>query len=437
VANGRFFALLTFVLSAFWPSSAFSAVDKKTAADIDREIEKIRPEMIKIRRYIHMYPELANHEVETARNIAAKLASFGLEVKTGVAKTGVVGLLRGGRPGATIALRAEMDAVSLLESAEVPFRSLNPGLMHANGHDIHAAALLGTAYVLSALKDRVHGNVKFIFQPASEGTSDNEESGAALMIKEGVLDGPPVGAIYSFHVWPEPLGQVYTAPGILLAGSDVFEITIKGRAAQGSQPQDGVDAIVLAAEVIMALQTIVSRFIEPTDPALLTIGRIEGGAKADLLADRVRLEGIVRTLDDATRKRIQRLMENAVKGIVQAFGGDYAFSFKQEVPPLYNHPELLDLVVPALNEALTDRDVQPIKPQMMADDFAYFAQKIPAFYFFLGVRNPRLPGAPLHSPAFNPDERAIGTGIKLLAHIVLDGLDRQSRLAKDAGEALR
>jgi amidohydrolase len=437
VAFGRLSALLTLLFAVLCPLAGRPSVDKKTAADIDREIEKIRPEMIKVRRYIHMYPELANHEVETARTIAGKLASWGLEVKTGVARTGVVGLLRGGQPGATIALRAEMDAVALYEMTDVPFKSLNPGVMHANGHDLHTAVVLGTAYVLSTLKDRISGNVKFIFQPASEASPDDEEGGAELMIKEGVLDNPPVGAIYGFHVWPEPLGQVFTAPGILLAGSDAFDITIKGRAAQGSQPQDGVDAVVLAAEVVLALQTIVSRAVEPTDPVLLTVGRIEGGAKADLVADRVRLEGIVRTLNDATRRKMERLMEGAVKGIVQAFGGDYAFTFKQDVPPLYNHPELVDLVASTLNEALGDRTVQPIKPQMMADDFSFFAQKAPAFYFFLGVRNPRLPGAPLSSPAFNPDERAIGTGIKVLCHLVLDGLDRQSRLAKEPDKALR
>jgi len=390
--------------------------------------------MVKVRRYIHMYPELANHEVETARNIAAKLASWGLEVKTGVARTGVVGLLRGGRPGTTVALRAEMDAVAIYETADVPFKSLNAGVMHATGHDLHAAAVLGAAYVLSTLKDRVAGNVKFIFQPASEAPPDDEESGAALMIKEGVLDNPAVGAIFGFHVLPEAFGQAFTAPGILLAGSDTFEITIKGRAAPGSQPQDGVDAIVLAAEVVLALQTIVSRAVEPTDPSLLTIGRIEGGTKTDVIADRVRLEGIVRTLNDATRKKVQKLMEAAVKGVVQAFGGDYAFAFKQDVPPLYNHPELVEIIFPTLRDVLGERQVQPIKPQMMSDDFSVFAQKVPAFYFFLGARNPRLPAAPLSGPNFNPDERAIGTGIKILSHLVLDALDRQSRLATDAGD---
>jgi amidohydrolase len=412
-------------------------VDKRTAADIDREIEKIRPEMIKVRRYIHMYPELANRETETARNLAAKLASWGLEVKTGVARTGVVGLLRGGRPGSTVALRAEMDAVAIHEAADVPFKSLNPGVMHATGHDLHAAVVLGTAYVLSTIKERLPGNVKFIFQPGSESPPDGEESGAALMIKEGVLDNPPVGAIYGFHVWPEAYGQAFTAPGLLLAGSDTFEITVKGRAAPGSQPQDGVDAVVLAADVVLALQTIVSRSVEPSDPTLLTIGRIDGGTKSDVIADRVRLEGIVRTLNDATRKKVQRLMENAVKGVVQAFGGDYAFTFKQDVPPLYNHPELVDLVLPSLHDALGERQVQSVKPQMMSDDFSFFAQKVPAFYFFLGARNPRLPAAPLSSPNFNPDERAVGTGIKVLSHLVLDGLERQSRLATDAAEVRR
>jgi len=437
VAYGRRPLLISLLFAVLWIPEARAGVDKRTAADIDREIEKIRPEMVKVRRYIHMYPELANREVETARNLAAKLASWGLEVKTGVARTGVVALLRGDRPGSTVALRAEMDAVPIPETADVPFKSLNAGVMHATGHDLHAAVVLGTAYVLSTLKERLAGNVKFIFQPASESPPDDEESGAALMIKEGVLDNPPVGAMYGFHVWPEAYGQVFTAPGILLAGSDTFEITVKGRTAPGFQPQDGVDAVVLAAEVILALQTIVSRAVEPSDPTLLTIGRIDGGTKSDVIADRVRLEGIVRTLNDATRKKVQRLMDSAVKGVVQAFGGDYAFTFKQDVPPLYNHPELVDLVLPTLRDALGERQVQPVKPQMMSDDFSFFAQKVPAFYFFLGARNPRLPAAPLSSPNFNPDERAIGTGIKILSHLVLDGLDRQSRLAKDVVEVRR
>ena len=251
------------------------------------------------------------------------------------------------------------------------------------------------------------------------------------MIKEGVLDNPPVGAIFGFHVWPESLGQAFTAPGIFLANSDSFAITIKGKSAYGAQPQEGVDAVVLASQVVLALQSIISRTVDPTDPALLTIGKIEGGTRSDLIADRVHLEGIVRTLSETNRKKVSRLMETVVKDTVHSFGGDYSFVFEQDVPSVYNHPEFFDLMLPSLNEALADKKASPIKPQLMADDFGLYGQKIPGFFFFLGVKNPRLPAAaPLHSPYFNPDERSIGIGIKIMCHLLLDALDQQARLEK-------
>jgi amidohydrolase len=432
VTSKGFVRVLPLFLSAFFCfAAAPAAVDKKTAADIDREIAKISPEMVKVRRRIHMDPQLANREQETANIISGRLISLGLDVKTGIAKSGVVALLRGGQTGATIALRTDIDAVPIQEMADVPFKSLNPGVMHATGNDIHASIVLGTAYVLNELKDRIKGNIKFIFQPAGEGAPPGEEGGASLMIKEGVLDNPPVGAVFGFHVWPENVGQAFIASGPILANSDSFQITIKGKSSEGSQPQDGVDAIVLASQVVVALQTLVSRAIDPTDPALLTIGRIEGGTKADLIADRVRLEGIVRTLSETNRKRIARLMESAVKGIVQSFGGDYTFSFDEETPSVSNHPELLNLLMPTLSEAVGAANLNPVKPQMMSDDFALYSQRIPGFYFLLGARNPRLPNsAPLYSPYFNPDERSIGTGIKILCHLLLDCLEQQSRLEK-------
>lgn len=431
MALKRKFQILSVLFSVCCCVLTAPAVDKKTAADIEREIEKIRLEIIKVRRLIHMDPQLAYHEQETANIVSGRLATLGLDVKTGVAKTGVVGLLRGSQPGATIAVRADMDGVPIQELADVPFKSLNPGIMHATGHDLHTAIVLGTAFVLNELKDRIKGNIKFIFQPASEGPPSGEEGGAALMIKEGVLDNPPLGAIFGFHVWPENLGQVFTAPEAILANADSFQITIKGKSAQGSQPQEGVDAIALASQVVMALQTLISRNVDPTDPALLTIGKIEGGTSPDLIADRVRLEGIVRTLSDANRKKISRLMESVVKGIVHSFGGDYTFSFAEDTPSVYNHPELMALMMPSLADSVADRKVSPIKPQMMADDFALYSQKIPALYFFLGVKNPRLPNsAPLYSPYFNPDERAIGIGIKTLCYLLLDCLEQQSRLEK-------
>jgi amidohydrolase len=348
-----------------------------------------------------------------------------------------VALLRGGLPGITVAVRAGLDAVPIQEQADVPFKSLNPGVMHANGRDIDASVVLGTAFVLNALRDRLKGNVKFIFQPASEGGRDDEESGAALMIKEGTLENPTVGAVFGFRVWPEDVGRVFSAPGPLLASSDSFSITIKGRSAQGAQPQEGVDAIVLAAQIVTALQAIISRTVDPTEPALLTIGRIEGGAKADLIADRVRIEGIVRTLNETTRRKVQRQMEGTVKGLVNAFGGDYAFSYVQDVPPVVNHPELFGPMSATVGEALGEERVRPIKPQMMADDFAFFGQKVPSFYFLLGVKSPRLPATAPYSPAFNPDERSIATGIKILAHLVLDGLDQQSRLVSGSDAPIK
>jgi len=424
------------LFSFLCPLSSFSAIDKKIVGEIDRETEKIAAEMIKIRRLIHMDPQLPGREQETAKIIAARLASLGFDVKTGVARSGVVGLLRGAQPGPIVALRADMDAVPIQELADVPFKSVNGGVMHAHGHDVHVAIALGAAYVLNALRDRMKGGVKFIFQPGADPASDDPESGAAQMIREGVLENPAVAVIFGYHVWPDTLGQVYSSSGPMLAASDAFEITVKGRTAQASQPQDGVDAIVLAAQIVNSLQSIISRTIEPTDPALLTIGRIEGGLKSDLIADRVRMEGILRTLNDATRRKIQRLMEASIRGTTQAFGGDYTLIFKQAVPTVSNHPELFAAMLPVLNGALADRPVQRLAPQMMADDFSLYGRKIPSLFFLLGVRNPRLSSVPLESPYFNPDERSIALGIKLVSQIILDCLEQQSRLA-DSGEIIR
>jgi amidohydrolase len=424
------FRVLFIVFSVLCSTLAAPAVDKKTAADIDREIEKIRGDMVKIRNFIHRNPELAYREQDTGKIIGSRLVSLGLDVKTGVAKTGVVALLRGGQPGATIAVRAEMDAMPVQEMADVPIKSLTPGVMHASGNDLHMAIVLGTAFVLNEFRAQLKGNVKFLFQPASEIPEAGEESGASLMIKEGVLENPTVGAIFGFHAWLENVGQVFVAPEAMLANADAFEITIKGKSPQGTPADEGVDAIVLAAQVVTALQAIISRGIDPMDPALLTIGRVEGGSKSDIIADRVRLQGIVRTLSDANRKKISRQIENAVKGIVHAFGGDYAFSLDEIAPAVYNHPELLSLLMPSFITAVGDKNVNSIKPQMMSDDFALFSQKVPALYFLLGVKNPRLPAAPLNSPYFNPDERCIATGIRVLCHLLLDALEQQSRLAK-------
>ena len=404
-------------------------VDPKTGQRIDEEIDKHTPEIIKIRRFIHMNPELSNREYETAKLVTSKLTSLGLDVQTGIAKTGVVGLLRGGQPGPTIAIRADMDALPIQELSGIPYKSLNPGVMHACGHDIHTSIALGTAMILSSMKDKMKGNIKFIFQPAEEGPPQEEEGGADLMIKEGVLENPSVGAIFGLHVWPDDLGQVYFSPGFILASSDSFQIKIKGKSAHGARPQEGIDSIVLASEVIIGLQSIISREIDPTDPAVLTIGKIEGGTRSNIIADKVTLEGTVRALSETNRKKIPRLIENLVKGLTQSSGASYTLNYEPSLPSVYNHPELGKNMLPTLVRLFGEDRVKQMSPQMVSDDFSYFAQKIPGFYFFLGVKTPGpQPAAPLHSPYFNPDERSISFGIKAMCHLLLDCLAQQSSL---------
>ncbi len=413
-----------------WLTLTARAVDKQTALLIDKEIEKRKIEIIKIRRFLHMNPELSNREYQTSKLIASKLISWGLEVKTGIAKTGVTGLLRGSEEGLTVALRADMDALPIQELAEVPYKSLNPGVMHACGHDIHTSIALGVALVLNNLKDHMKGNIKFIFQPAEEGPPPGEEGGAALMIKEGVLDNPPVRAIFALHVWPQDLGQVFFSSGPILAAADRFQIVIKGKSAHAARPYEGIDAITLAAQIIVDIQSIISRMVDPNDPAVITIGKIQGGTRANIVADEVRLEGTIRTLSEANRKRIPLLIENIVRGITEAFAAQYSFKFQPGTPPVYNHPELAKLMLPTLDHLLGENNVKDIKPQLVAEDFAYYCQKIPGLYFFLGVKNPQQETmAPLHSPYFNPDERSIPLGIKVMSHLLLDCLQHQSTLA--------
>jgi len=248
------------------------------------------------------------------------------------------------------------------------------------------------------------------------------------MIKEGVLDDPPVRAIFGLHVWPEAnVGQVMFSPGIIMASSDWFQLTIKGRGAHGARPQEGVDAIVLASQVIMSLQSITSRFIDPTDPIVLTVGKISGGTRSNILADQVILEGTVRTLSQENRQKIQGLISSIVRGIVQPLGGDFTLDYRQTVPFVYNHPELARLMLPSMINAVGAENILELKPQFVAEDFAFFAQKIPALYFFLGVKNPReTKPASLHSPYFNPDERSIPVGIRVMCHLLLDCLEKWS-----------
>ena len=425
----RALILLVAALAVLPPAAR--SVDLKTSQRIDDEIEKNRAEIVKVRRFIHMNPELGNREFETARLISAKLEPLGFEVRTGVAKTGVVAVLRGSQPGPAVAVRADMDALPVQETTNLPFKSLNPGVMHACGHDVHSSVVLGTALVLNALKDKLKGTVTFLFQPAEEGAPDGEEGGADLMVKEGALDNPSVGAVFGFHVWPENVvGTVLVAPGNMTAAADTFTITVKGKSAHAARPHEGVDAVVIAAEIVTALQTVVSRASDPTDPAVLTIGTIDGGTRRNIIAERVVLEGTVRTLSETNRKKIPLLMESIVRNIAGMYGAEGQLEYKEALPSVFNNPELAAAMNPTLTKLLGKDKTLIWKPQMIAEDFSYLAQKAPGFYFFLGVKSPaQATAAPLHSPNFNPDERSIPLGIRILSHLLLDALDGQSALA--------
>lgn len=431
IQKARFLSVLPALTALFLTVAAFG-VDRNTALEILREIEKLKPEIIRIHRFIHMNPELGNREFQTANLVTSKLLSLGLDVKTSIAKTGVTGLLTGEEEGFTVALRADMDALPIQELADVPYRSLNPGVMHACGHDLHTTIALGTAMILNTIKNRIKGNIKFIFQPAEEGTPPGEEGGARLMIKEGVLEDPPVGTILGLHVWPENVGEVHFSTGPVMASADWFEIIIKGKSAHAATPHEGIDAIVLASQVILSLQSIISRTTDPTDPAVITIGKIKGGKKSNIIANEVRLEGTVRTLSEENRKIIPQSIEDIIKGITHSFGADYSFNYRKGVPPVYNHPELAKIILPSLYNLLGKTNVKEIKPQLVAEDFSYYCQEIPAFFFFLGVKDPdqeTMP--PLHSPYFNPDEQSIFLGVRIMCHLLLDCLEHQSDLEKD------
>ncbi len=340
----KFFSLLLFFVLL---TPAGFTIDRATALLIEKEIKKHINEIIKIRRFLHMNPELSNREYETSKLITSKLMSLGIEVKSGIAGTGVSGLLEGNHEGFTLGLRADMDALPIQEETHLPYTSLNPGVMHACGHDIHMSIALGTAIVLNNLKDKIKGKIKFIFQPAEEGPPKGEEGGASLMVKEGVLKEPSVMAIFGQHVWPSiEVGQILFSSGPIMASSDTFEIIIKGKSAHGARPYEGIDAITLAAHTIVSIQSFMDRMIDPSDPAVVSIGKIYGGGRSNIIADSVTLEGTVRTLTRTNRTKIETMLENIVQGITHPFGATYTFNYQKGAPPVYNHPDLADIMLP-------------------------------------------------------------------------------------------
>jgi amidohydrolase len=422
----------TLTLGALASPAAKSSDPAATTArdqEIARAAEALRPKLIEMRRDFHMHPELSNREERTSRVVAERLRALGLdEVKTDVAKHGIVALLKGGKPGPVVAVRADMDALPIQETIDVPYKSQNPGVKHACGHDVHTSIELGVAEILSRMREQIPGTVKFIFQPAEEGAPAGEEGGAALMIKEGALENPRPQAIFGLHVMPTiEVGKIGTNSGPAMASADRFVITLHGKKVHGAYPQGGIDTVVVASECVMALQTIRSRRIDTLDPLVISVGSIHGGNRFNIIADEVKLEGTVRTLNEDVRRHVQQLMRETLAGVTSAYGASFEMDYEEGAAVTYNDPKLVEETLPTMRRILGEENVLTPRPQMGAEDFSYFARVIPGFYYFLGVRN-EAKGitAMLHTPEFDVDEESLVVGVKVMTGVLLDYLQRHS-----------
>jgi amidohydrolase len=392
--------------------------DLLAAIRAQAQAQELTEELTALRRDFHQHPELSHQEERTARVAAEYLRDLGLEVRTGIAGHGVVGILTGSRPGRAVAWRADMDALPLTEKVKVPWRSLSPGVMHACGHDFHLAIALGAARLLSALKDRLPGQYVFIFQPAEEGPP-RESSGAKGMVEAGVLKAPKVSAIGALHVAPNlDAGQIRYGLGAVMAGADHLTLTITGRSAHGATPHRGVDPILAAAQVLSQIQVFLAQRLDPRSPKILTFGTIQGGNRFNILADSVRLEGSLRYLQDSVRQEVLTGLRPLFEGLSQATGAEIELSAGPVYPILRNDPELSRRAVQILDTLVGTERLKELKPAMGSEDFSYFAAQVPAFYFFLGVRPPGSRGQALHSPLFNPDEAALPWGLTAAAGLL-------------------
>ncbi|HEV3250937.1 MAG TPA: amidohydrolase [Puia sp.] len=400
---------------------------------MDAAADKMEAKTIAWRRDFHEHPELGNREFRTAKIVADHLRSLGMEVKEGVAKTGVVGILRGSRPGPVIGLRADMDALPIVERTMVPFASKvkstfngeEVGVMHACGHDSHIAILMSVAEVLSQFKNNLRGTVKFIFQPAEEGLPAGEEGGAPLMVKEGVLDNPRVDVMFGLHIASATeSGKITYRSGATMAASDWFTIMVKGKGTHGSEPWKGIDPIVVSAQIIQGIQTIISRQTELNkQPAVISVCVLKGGLRANIIPEQVELTGTMRTLDKEMRKDIQQRIIRTASKIAESAGASAETSFDAKTLVTYNNPDLVNKMLPSLQKAAGQKNVSWMDVMMGAEDFSFFADKVPSFFFFLGgMKKGQDPSTafPHHTPDFYIDESGFKLGVKAFCHLVMD-----------------
>ncbi|MGF1556331.1 amidohydrolase [Paucihalobacter sp.] len=420
--------ILLFICSQFMQSQN---------TNIEADIAEIESKIIEWRRYFHQNPELSNREFNTAEKIAEHLKGLGLEVQTGIAKTGVVAILKGDKPGKVVALRADIDALPVTERNDLPFKSevkteflgTPTGVMHACGHDTHIAILMGVAEILSKHKEKINGTVKFIFQPAEEGPPPGEEGGAKLMIKEGVMNNPKVDAIFGLHISSDtPVGTIEYKPGGIMASVERFVITVKGKQTHGSQPWAGVDPILISAKIIDGLQTIISREAPLTkEAAVITVGKITAGTRFNIIPESAELIGTVRTLDKGMRTLIERRMTEMVTTLAKAYGGEAEITFQNNAGITFNNPNLVAQMLPSLQKVAGDDHVQLCKATTGGEDFSFFQEVVPGFYFFLGGMTPGNTEAfPHHTPDFMIDESGMLLGVKTFVALTFDYLNTKN-----------
>ncbi len=421
---------LCLFLSLFVISVPVSAIDN--SAEIDAATAKLMPKIIEWRRHIHQNPELGNREFKTATYVEDHLRKLGMEVRTGIAKTGVVGILKGSQPGPVIALRADMDGLPVTERNDLPFRSRataeyagqTVGVMHACGHDAHVAMLMGAAEVLAGMKDKIKGTVVFIFQPAEEGPPPGEEGGAPLMVKEGVMDNPKIEAIFGIHINSRTeVGTIRYKSGSVMAASDWFEIKIKGRQTHGAYPWLGVDPIAVATQIYTGLQMIVARRSDlPKAPVVITVGRINGGVRENIIPEELVMAGTIRTLDAEMHKDVHVKIRQVATSIAESMGATVEVSIDNKAPVTHNTPSLVEKMLPSLQKAAGKENVHIGEWVTGAEDFAFF-QSVPSFYFFVGGMPKGMDpekAAPHHTPDFFIDDSRLDVGVKAFANIVID-----------------
>lgn len=429
----RKFTLLAVFLSGFLALAQGPKLDKDYAAIEDKVIEW--------RRDIHQNPELGNREFKTAEKIAKHLESLGIEIQTEVAHTGVVGILKGNKPGKVVALRADIDALPVVERNDLPYKSTvtsefmgeKVGVMHACGHDTHTAILMGVAEVMAKNKDKIKGTVKFIFQPAEEGPPPGEEGGALLMVKEGVMENPKVDAIFGLHIDSQtPVDIIRYKSGGTMAAAQSFTINVKGKQSHGSEPWSGVDPILISAKIIDGLQTIISRETNLTEEAaVITVGKIKSGVRFNIIPESAEMIGTIRTLDYDMKDKLNKRMVEMVETIAKAYGGTATCEIKDATDITYNNPELVEQMLPTMKRVAGEKNIQTQKAITGAEDFSYFQREAPGFFFFLGGMTPgNTESYPHHTPDFKIDDSGLLLGVRTLTEMSLDYLnsDKTPRL---------